>query len=931
MLFSRCWNRAMAQSNRARRIATLLLAGGIAYPTLSAESQRTAASQVRDSAATETWPITKHGDESVPVVFTASGGISLGSYQAGLTWALMRFMRMSNDSLEYRQDKKLPYFNVVALTGASAGNINAIMTAIEWCTPKPASISSWAPESSLFYRTWVNVGWAQLFPDVHDSDENGVLDRKFYRDALYDIIIARRKQATVPTCAGLPLGITITRVMPTTITFGGQIEVPTQRMATVMTFDTVPSTAVSSPQLASSSPPTSLKPLVFRQPPSEFRSPSLGALVAPATGGSVAIPDTSLFTFIEASSAYPIAFGPRTIKTYDAMELQGDGICPHAEPRLVRCAGATSVSYTDGGVFDNNPLALAFELHRLSANTMKRKYKAETFDLRNDSATKITSGSKITGSLGRMAQQEGRSIHDVPLYPPIGIDSLKSHADSLYLPLVAARAIYIDPGILRGTLLARQTHADEPTSIGGLDAVVKLVSGAIPSARKYEMQSLARLMGRDARGHESAIVRPTTRALPLMGEHLGAFGAFFGRPFREYDFYVGIYDGLYYVADEILCAPGRRGPRSQTECRMRELETLADGQAFPTGKYVPYLLQNMMLGETSVSRLADYQDHSAALSREDAEHLEVLRRIASVNVEVLKHPSNDACDTADWAVQLLCNDGIGPLIEKIATPNVRRISREWAKACPSRTTNLDTLGTRCIGDSTFMHVLENPRRFTRSAVWRVGERLLEGERAQRDSSRPNHVTIVKTALVILASMDGPARRGVDWDYAGLPDFVRGWPRALLAPIPEHVSVRVFSPTGGWEVGKRVIVHTGSNMGLSFPYGVSQLRYADRTGGHVNALSVTGGAGVVFKWAGPIFTQLQLAEKWQQRAKLRPDPLREFDDHLSTELAVYGFAGKVRFAVSTLPNVLVSRSRLSATLGLSDLEALAYLLPIRPFK
>src|SRR5882762_9082462 len=51
------------------------------------------------------------------LAFIISGGVSLGSYEAGLTWAIVRYLRASGGT------------DLAAVTGASAGGINALMAA----------------------------------------------------------------------------------------------------------------------------------------------------------------------------------------------------------------------------------------------------------------------------------------------------------------------------------------------------------------------------------------------------------------------------------------------------------------------------------------------------------------------------------------------------------------------------------------------------------------------------------------------------------------------------------------------------------------------------------------------------------------------------------------------------------------------------------
>jgi hypothetical protein len=133
------------------------------------------------------------GDDSVPFVISASGGISLGSYQAGVTWALGRLTRLLADSARIRSTLRLGQPLLAAATGASAGNVNAVLSAIEWCSAAPAS-----PEQSLFWRVWVNVGWPELFPTedlVPGSDDYGVFDRGYFRNTLYKDI-GRRMDTT---------------------------------------------------------------------------------------------------------------------------------------------------------------------------------------------------------------------------------------------------------------------------------------------------------------------------------------------------------------------------------------------------------------------------------------------------------------------------------------------------------------------------------------------------------------------------------------------------------------------------------------------------------------------------------------------------------------------------------------------------------------
>src|SRR5258708_36786378 len=52
------------------------------------------------------------------LALTISGGVSLGNYEAGLTWAIAQYIRRSSLDLE-----------LSAVTGSSAGSVNALLAA----------------------------------------------------------------------------------------------------------------------------------------------------------------------------------------------------------------------------------------------------------------------------------------------------------------------------------------------------------------------------------------------------------------------------------------------------------------------------------------------------------------------------------------------------------------------------------------------------------------------------------------------------------------------------------------------------------------------------------------------------------------------------------------------------------------------------------
>ncbi|MEJ2604339.1 MAG: hypothetical protein P8172_13810, partial [Gammaproteobacteria bacterium] len=72
------------------------------------------------------------GDESErPFSLVIKGGISLGSYEAGVNWALLRLLRDLGEAARTGTDLRP---QLLAAAGASAGAINGFLAGLMWCT-----------------------------------------------------------------------------------------------------------------------------------------------------------------------------------------------------------------------------------------------------------------------------------------------------------------------------------------------------------------------------------------------------------------------------------------------------------------------------------------------------------------------------------------------------------------------------------------------------------------------------------------------------------------------------------------------------------------------------------------------------------------------------------------------------------------------------
>src|SRR5438067_4750915 len=84
-----------------------------------------------------------------------SAGVSLGSYEAGLTWAIVRYLRASDRGTD-----------LAAVTGASAGAVNALMAAAMWCEERMETRDE-HPDTNLFHDLWAPSGSRTCCPTIH--------------------------------------------------------------------------------------------------------------------------------------------------------------------------------------------------------------------------------------------------------------------------------------------------------------------------------------------------------------------------------------------------------------------------------------------------------------------------------------------------------------------------------------------------------------------------------------------------------------------------------------------------------------------------------------------------------------------------------------------------------------------------------------------
>jgi predicted acylesterase/phospholipase RssA len=305
-----------------------------------------------------------------PLALTISGGVSLGAYEAGLNWALVRFLRLRER--EFKSDDPRAFLasrgpQLVAVTGASAGSINALLAAALWCEADDSTRNT-SVDSNLLRDAWLGVSLDALLPEDPAAylPEDGVLASA----ALGPLIADVRRDVFTPGAArfrpgcAIPLGITLTRARPRQSETAG-LRASSQRAVLAMVLEVDREGRVR----------------MRRQhlPDRDATESVLALPEIPDPTGPYLDPETVMQALL-ASAAFPLAFGPRTLcecaSACEDEEPPAGAACPgpdaaHGSAGL-SCATESMMQagrelrvcrrrFVDGGVFDNAPVGLAIE------------------------------------------------------------------------------------------------------------------------------------------------------------------------------------------------------------------------------------------------------------------------------------------------------------------------------------------------------------------------------------------------------------------------------------------------------------------------------------------------------------------------------------------------------------------------------------------
>ena len=269
-----------------------------------------------------------HDDD--PVTFTISGGASLGVFEAGLAWGVVRFLQEAHTG-EFRPAHFRP--RLATVTGASAGAVNAFLAATFWCE-RPDRRGN--VDSNLLLDAWLDLDASALLPRGYEG--YGVGDGLLAAAPLERVGRMLRTIVFGPGADGrfepgcrVPIGITVTPFEPRLRDVAG-LSASTRRLVLPWRLEVGAEGEVT----------------VRRQalPGAEVEDDVLVLDGIPGPGEAEPFRPEVVVEALLASTAVPVAFAPRRL-------------CAHSpagvEPSPCRL-------YVDGGIFDNAPLGLEADL-----------------------------------------------------------------------------------------------------------------------------------------------------------------------------------------------------------------------------------------------------------------------------------------------------------------------------------------------------------------------------------------------------------------------------------------------------------------------------------------------------------------------------------------------------------------------------------------
>ncbi|HKE89564.1 MAG TPA: hypothetical protein VKB45_04445, partial [Gemmatimonadales bacterium] len=461
-----------------------------------------------------------------------------------------------------------------------------------------------------------------------------------------------------------------------------------------------------------------------------------------------------------------------------------------------------------------------------------------------------------------------------------------------------------------------RADSNPPPATGGIAALLDLFAGAVPAARQYEAQSFARLLARAPNVFERSNIKITDRRFALVGEQLGNFAAFLGKPFREYDFYVGVYDALEFFATEGCLASQ---PVDST-CVGRRLKALVETRDLDFGgpDTLPRTFLRILYSAEYPGTGPVTTEIPAAASPRGTMLLGLLGANLPVSDSMF---DNSSCHRGDLIVITLCHNGMREMLDRFATGSVLTaldsLADPRALCFPDDWLDSPVL---CEGDQNFIAFVRRPDRFLADKIGLLLHQLWRVERARKQAGEKDWTGLATLSEVVFQS--GTAyryRRGFEPNTSSVP---RGSGHTWLTSfVPNYVAINVGAQ--GLEFGYRPTWHISNTLAFTLNY--VPLHLIQNTPSYRDRYYWAAGPVLHWKEGTPTFsgfeTGIEVLARWK-KPPFGTDAGRVF----AFPVTFYLLADKLRINVRLMPGnktAVNDHGEVAVSVGLADVNGLVY--------
>lgn len=167
-------------------------------------------------------------EKGIDFSLVVSGGVSLGAYEAGYNWAIIKMLK------DLKGRRTIGDVKLKSVSGASAGSINSLLSAMYWCQKSSVHLKN-SVDDNLYYDTWVDLDIEDLIISGKDPNNKSSLFTQKPLEEKGESIIKHLNRAIYEKNCKVPLGISVTKVTPIVENISG-LQVKNQHFSVPLTF-----------------------------------------------------------------------------------------------------------------------------------------------------------------------------------------------------------------------------------------------------------------------------------------------------------------------------------------------------------------------------------------------------------------------------------------------------------------------------------------------------------------------------------------------------------------------------------------------------------------------------------------------------------------------------------------------------------------------